>query len=273
MTEVKAHMTCAAAALAGLGTLLVCAGCPSVALLQGGSGPAMGLATGLGPPGFTRLRAVASVEQIERGKRIRGRVYVFVERPSTIRIDVMSPADTPLSILTASAERFSILDVGGNVFYTGLPSTCNVEKLVSIPMSPEALVDILTGRPPMIEAKARSIEWKPKGYHLLTLTGPAGDLSQTVQLVSGMLGTHAIRSVVWRGESLLYDLRFEQVAPVGGDGFAMPRRIRFAMPSEGTQVTLEYSKVEIDPELPEGIFDFAPPAGIPMLKLDCDDVD
>lgn len=243
-----------------------------MALLGKGTGSAL-LTAAQSDPGFSRLKAVATVEQVTRGKRIRGRVYVMFERPSTIRLDTMSPADTPLSILVADSQRFELLDVGGNVFYTGPPSSCNVAKLLSIPMSPEAVVDILSGIPPLIEATERRVEFKPKGYHLLTLQAPTGDLTQTVQMVSGMMGTAAIRSVVWRGDSMLYDLRFREHSALGHPAVPLPREIQFTMPSEGTTVTLRYGHVEIDPDLDADIFDIDPPAGLPVHPLTCNEIE
>jgi hypothetical protein len=195
---------------------------------------------------------------------------VLLERPATIRFDAMSPADTPLSILTADSERFRLLDVGAGVLYTGPPESCNVARLISIPMDPRSVVDILTGTPPLIEAAERDVEFRPKGYHLLTLRSPGSGLKQTVQLVSGMLGTTAIRSVVWRGETVLYDLRFRERHPVGKEGPALPHRIQFTMPGEGTMVTLEYTKIDLDPDLPEDAFTLDPPASIPRRHMSCD---
>ncbi len=217
------------------------------------------------------MKAVATVEQVTAGKRIRGRVYIVLERPSTIRFDAMSPADTPLSILVANDERFSMLDVSGNVHYTGPSSPCNVSRLVAIPMSPSAIVGILTGNPPLIESTQHKIETAPKGYHLLELFSAGGDVKQTVQMVTGMMGTSAIRSVVWRGETVISDLRFKHRVQVGKDGPALPRRIELTMPGRGTFVVLEYTSVQIDPDVDPAVFELAFEPGIPVVSVDCDD--
>jgi hypothetical protein len=220
------------------------------------------------PPDVTSLRASAIIEQTHKGKRIRGRVYVFMQRPASIRFDAMSPADTPLAILTADSHSFSLLDTAEDAFFTGPPSDCNVARLLNIPLPPSAVADILTGTPPLIEADDRHLSYKLKGYHILTLR--QGGVEQKVQIVSGKLGTSALRSVVWMGEQVIYDLRFLHRSPVGPKGPALPRSIRFSMPQRSTTVELTYRDIEIDPEIPDAAFHQEPPPGIPVHYVDCE---
>lgn len=241
--------------------------CPG--LVASGSASSMPLSRmRLTQPGFDSLRASATIEQIDHGKRLRGRVYVFMERPASIRFDAMSPVDTPLAILTADPLSFALLDATQDAYFTGPPSSCNVARLLGIPMPPDAVADMLSGVPPLIEAEDRRLEWKMKGYHLLTLR--AGALKQQVQIVTGALGTNALRSVVWRGKSIVYDLRFLKRGPVGKTGHSLPHSISFAMPAESRAVVLTYRDVTIDPDIPDGTFTQSPPPGLPVHHVDCE---
>jgi outer membrane lipoprotein-sorting protein len=249
---------------------LFSAGCPG--LVHSGMGSEMPLAhMKLSPPSFTSLRATATIEQIDHGKRVRGRVYVLMRKPASIRFDVMSPADTPLAILTADESSFALLDSTQDAFFKGPPSACNVARLLSIPLPPEAVADMLSGAPPLIEAQERRLTWKLKGYHLLTLR--SGELKQQVQVVTGKLGMSALRSVVWRGKSIVYDLRFLHRVPVGKTGQALPRKIRFSMPHSSRAVELTYRSIEIDPQIPQEAFHQDPPQGLPVRHVDCEPQD
>ncbi len=241
--------------------------CPG--LVASGSTSSMPLSRmKLTQPGFDSLRASATIEQIDHGKRLRGRAYVFMKRPASIRFDAMSPVDTPLAILTADALSFALLDATQDAFFTGPPSSCNVARLLGIPMPPDAVADMLSGIPPLIEAQDRHLEWKMKGYHLLTLR--SGELKQQVQIVTGTLGTNALRSVVWRGKSIVYDLRFLKRGPVGKTGHSLPHAISFAMPQESRAVVLTYRDVTIDPEIPDDAFTQSPPPGLAVHHVDCE---
>jgi hypothetical protein len=239
------------------------AGCPGVGPLGAGEMPVHRVE--LTPPRVSSLRATAVVEQIDHGKRIRGRVYVLVASPASIRFDAMSPADIPLATLTADEDSFALMDAGSDAFYTGPPSPCNVARLLGIPMPPSSVAGVLTGVPPLIEAQDRKLEWVLSGYHLLTLR--SGGVTQTVQILAGNLGVSALRSVVWKDDHILYDLRFLDRKPASGT--LLPHRIRFTNPRESTAVELTYTSLEVDAEIPPGSFHQDPPPGMAVRHVDC----
>lgn len=254
---------CVIAALASV-SLTACPG-----LVASGSTSSMPLSRmKLTQPAFDSLRASATIEQVDHGKRLRGRAYVFMKRPASIRFDAMSPVDTPLAILTADPVSFALLDATKDAFFTGPPAACNVARLLGIPMPPDAVADMLSGIPPLIEATDRRLEWKMKGYHLLTLR--SGELKQQVQIVTGVLGVNALRSVVWRGKSIVYDLRFMKRGAVGKSGHSLPRTISFSMPQDSRAVVLTYRDVTIDPDIPDGTFSQSPPPGLAVHHVDCE---
>jgi hypothetical protein len=176
--------------LLALGT----AGCPGMGPVNTGGGLPLSQAR-LTTPTLTRMRATATISQTEKGKRLSGKVYVMLERPGSIRFDAMSPVDTPMAILTANESTFALMDVKSDAFYTGPPSACNVARMLQIPLPPAAVAGILTGTPPLMDPQEQRLEWKLKGYHLLTLRR-LHDM-QVVQIVTGRQGTSALRYVYW----------------------------------------------------------------------------
>ncbi len=223
----------------------------------------------LSDPGLVSIRASAMIEKTVAGKMVSGRVLLMASRPASLRIDAMSPADTPLAILTANPDGFALMDAGGGAFYEGPPSACNVERLLDIPMPPATVVAMLLGMPPLIDASSRRVAWMKKGYNLLTLSNPTDKLEQVVQVLSGPKGNMAIRSVVWKAGSVLYDLRFVHRQPAGPKGPLLPREIRFAMPGQGSAVTLKYDTIIVDPEITGDAFRQDPPPGFPVHHVDC----
>ena len=175
---------------------LLSTGCPALEPMGGVPFSRLEIAA----PPVSSLRATATIERFDHGKRLAGRALVFMKSPSSIRFEILSPLDTPLAVLAADASSFSLLDSSTGTFYTGPPDACNVARLLGIPLPPTAVAAILAGTPPLLETKLRRIEWNLKGYHLLTLE--SGDMRQTVQIVTGALGTSALRSIVWKDDAV-----------------------------------------------------------------------
>ena len=241
---------------------LLSTGCPALEPMGGVPFSRLEIAA----PPVSSLRATATIERFDHGKRLAGRALVFMKSPSSIRFEILSPLDTPLAVLAADASSFSLLDSSTGTFYTGPPDACNVARLLGIPLPPTAVAAILAGTPPLLETKLRRIEWNLKGYHLLTLE--SGDMRQTVQIVTGALGTSALRSIVWKDDAVLYDLAFHDRRPASG--LLLARRIRYSIPGQKIAVQLTYDHLDVDPDLPDDVFRQDPPDGIPVAHVSCD---
>ena len=135
-----------------------------------------------------------------------------------------------------------------------------------------AVADWFQDRLPIEPGSLKELTNEPVPNHLkrwwFALGGTPAYLF-VVQIVTGRLGTSALRSVFWHKGKIVYDLRFRDHR-AAANSTILPHRISFSMPERGTVVELVYRSIEIDPEIPEGTFTQEPPPGLPVYHVDCD---
>ena len=97
------------------------------------------------------VQGEASLAFSGEGRRLRGKVMYLAEAPARLRFDVFSPFGVTLSTLTSDGERFSLYNLQERSFLYGPAETCNVQKFTQVPVPAEVLVELLRGRPPVLE--------------------------------------------------------------------------------------------------------------------------
>ena len=105
----------------------------------------------------TALRAEARVEQWGEEGRIRGTVFMFIERPGHVRFDVMTQFG-PAATLTSDGEAFALTDLRENRFFAGPACPSNIARLLGIPLSGEGVIQLLLGDSPRVPATTEEIE-------------------------------------------------------------------------------------------------------------------
>lgn len=220
-----------------------------------------------------RLRAHGSADHFGPQGRIRGEVYVFVERPQSVRVDTRA-FGTTVSTLLSDGESLAMADLRGGHFYVGDARPCVAAQLLGIPMESAEVVAVLAGGPPLIEGDRR-IRWDD-GHYVVDIAGRAG-AAESIWLELTDAEREGARPEAQRPRPVHAELRdargvravltFEDYTEV--DGVAFPRRVRVEMERDGIDLVVRYREITLDPELPEDVFDQTPNPGLPVTRVDC----
>lgn len=232
------------------------------------------------------IRAEAAVEQRGRQGRVRGRVLMFVERPDRVRFDAMTQFG-PAMILTSDGARFALTDLRENRYLEGATCPSNISRLLGIRLSAGEVAQFLLGSTPAIEAAERTIRCED-GLYQVRLRGADGTRQEIDYDVRDADRAEAppeqqrlrlMRSekfdargrVVWRAT---YDDYEVVVDPADTErprrGVAMPYTVRFEDPRNDADTTVRFERIELNVEVPDGVFRQRAAPGIRVEEVMCE---
>lgn len=201
----------------------------------------------------TSLRARARVKAGLAG--VWTREAVLVQRPESVRMDVMSPFGLALAIGTEGPILWAYPPSRG-VRYEGQASAANLARFLGAPVTVPDLVDILLGVVP-VRAPIAEPRLARQGEEY-AVTVDFADGVQTLWFASTSLDL--VRAEEARDGVVLMRVVFGDYQ----DGF--PRAIEVAAPLAGQSASMVYDDVERNPTLDASLF--APPPAPQVLPLD-----
>lgn len=225
------------------------------------------------------IRAEARVEQRGNEGRIKGTVYLLVERPSRVRFDVMTQFG-PIATLTSDGDHFAFSDLRSKRFLTGATCPENIARLLNVSLTAEQTVLLLLGGTPVIEHVKASVEWDGDGFYRFVLHAADGqrqevDLAipeadhdvpverQHLILKRSELFDAKGRSV-WRA---LYD-DYKSLG-TGGIKTDLPFSVDVTQETAGTETRIRFKEVTVDTELPGDAFAQMPAPGMTIEEAIC----
>lgn len=111
---------------------------------------------------------------------LQGNLLYRAESPDRLRFDLYTPLGVTLSTLTTNGDTFALSDLRSGRFVLGRPHACNMESWSRVRVSPFALVELLRGRPPIIEHDPQRTRVRfvrsafSRGRYVVRLFGPDG---------------------------------------------------------------------------------------------------
>jgi hypothetical protein len=230
------------------------------------------------------LRAEARVDRRDRDARVRGTVLMMAERPDRVRFDAMTQFG-PAAVLTSDGEAFALTDLRENRFFAGPTCAENIALLLGIPMEAEDIGRVLFGESPVIEAAERDVTCDGGSYRVTLraesgaqqtlvydvrqsdLEGPleAQRLRLRESVLSGADGTLVWR-IRWDDHRFVVDPR-STTSPQ--EGVAMPFRIQVEIPAQGIDTLVRFERIEINVDLPEGVFTQDVRPGLSVEPVEC----
>jgi len=227
---------------------------------------------------LTRLEALdavrirASLVYYGDGGRARIRQAVLAQRPSYVRMESISPFDTSMAVLILGDGYLIFYDIQEETYYRGHATPENIRRLAPLYFSPEDIVRVFLGAPPLDAVEpdpdTYTIEWNTRTavYELGLPTVDGGSI--TVDIRHGDWTMAGAR--VYDGDGALrYELRtagFSTYTHDGGD-VVMPTRLRFLMSDRSVDLSMDVERIDINPELPETLFQLDPPRGATIVDL------
>jgi outer membrane lipoprotein-sorting protein len=186
--------------------------------------------------------------------RIWTRQAVLVQRPSAIRVDVLSPFGLALAMGTEGHTLWAFPPQQG-VRYEGPASPANLARILGTPLAVEDLVDVFLGAAPSRTPAAPPLLDHDRDGWVLTIAYRGG--TQTLRFTPD---THELASVEERGDG---GAPVRVVFADYEDGFA---RALDLVAADGRTASIAYDQVErnapIDPAA------FAPPPAPRVLPLE-----
>ncbi len=211
------------------------------------------------------LRGIATLSFDGTAGNVRSRQVIVVDAPSRLRVEVQGFLNQTLAVLVTDSGQFDLFRAEDRSRRSGAVYPGLLFEVAQIDLTPEEGVALLLGAPPdpdgLLLASAAGIDG---GGVRLDRVDPAGVLRQRLDFDSE--GRLARVEAYEPGERLLWSAEYRGHQPIGGVEFAYEIVLWF--PASQTQVELDFKQVELNPDLPEGVFTLPPPrtSGPPLSR-------
>jgi len=203
------------------------------------------------------LRGRARIEvQAGSDVSLAGRQILVAERPDRLRIEVLGLFDQALAVLTTDGQRFELFRSSDLTFEEGELRPELLWEQAHIALRPEEAIALLLGTPPpepgLVPVHAEGAD---DGTIRVSLAAPGGPERRRLRF--DPQGRLERVEVIGPDGSLEWIAAFADFEPVGGVPFA--HAITLYVAAGGTKAEIHLRDVELNPELPPGIWSVRPP--------------
>jgi hypothetical protein len=204
-----------------------------------------------------RLRGLArlSVDQNDGSIPIPGKQLVVLERPARLRVEVLGFLNQSLAVIATDGVSFEVYRADEQRYETGEVDEHLLWNEAGIDLSPEEAVAVLLGVPifESLPAPANAVR-DGDGRIRMDLVDSRGVVVQRATFdLEGRLRAFEVLdasgAVVWAAQ-------FGEYRDVGGSAFA--HSIGLDVRSGNTRAEISFRKVELNPDLPPGLFRLFP---------------
>ena len=237
-----------------LALVLLVAGCKSLPvatpLPEGDARPEAWLASLAAASDARRsLRGVARVALSSPAGESRSKQILVVARPARLRVEVQGLLGQLVAVLVSDGTRFALFREGR--VEEGEIRPALLYEVAGLPLRPEEAVEALLGVPSLGEAARRGpAATLSNGLLRVDLLDAAGAASRRLEFDAAArlrrLEVHAPDG------SLVFQASYDDHRPAGGTSF--PHEITLEFPSAAARAKVSFQWVELNPELPPGIF-------------------
>ena len=193
------------------------------------------------------LRGQARVSLSDARGSSFARHLVVLARPARLRIEVMGLLGQRIAVLASDGRVYDLYRAETGRIEHGIVHPELLGEVAGVPLPPHELVDLLLGIPP------RGLDRPDRAAR-----APGGSWELAWELAGGgeqRLGLDArgrLMSVSLRDGAGLEEVSVSYAERDQESGLA--RRVRFRFPGTGLRVEVAFGRVELDPELPPGLF-------------------
>jgi outer membrane lipoprotein-sorting protein len=216
---------------------------------------------------LSALRGEARMTHDGGDGKVKATVRMMLQRGKKIRVDLVSPFDTPLATLVANGKDFALVETKTNRYYYGPASPCNLARLLQVQLDPDEILGALGGSTPVIEHRSATLHWDGRsGEEVLTLSGEG--YRQTIRIDGSSknwdLTYSEIRSTA--GQVLLR-LRAARHRAVGT--LRLPSELNLEQPVFGSRMLLDFELQEVNVGLPAVAFELPERRGLALEEVTC----
>jgi hypothetical protein len=190
---------------------------------------------------------------------------LVAERPGRLRLETHDFFGNVVALLAVEAGRLALYDARAGIFQRGAATPANLARLVTVPVTPEALVTLLCGSAPLLDGAAVAAE---PGDGVVHLTLREGDLVQRLEIGPGA-AVHAsrVRRLTTAGERPSgLDADFSDHRTRAGQ--RLPTDLSARAVEAGVALSLHWRELEVNQPVDPSLFQLSPPAGARVVDLD-----
>ena len=206
------------------------------------------------------FRAVGSI-QVKGGKqRWSGRVFVLVQLPSSLRLEVLNFFGQPVMYAASDGSEFVIWQPGDNRAYQGLAARGTLARLIKFPLRDHEAVLLLAGVvPTWDQGEQKLFKLSDTGGMLLKMEDTPSQLTQKVWLEGESEVATKIERL--RGGKRELMATFSDFMPI--EGWLYPRSI--VMEGAKTRVAIHYEQIAINEHVDQSVFHLSLPKGVEII--------
>lgn len=186
------------------------------------------------------------------------RQALALARPARMRVEVQDPVfRQTLALLVVDGTTYHYFRADDRFLETGRVYRHLIRDVAGIDLSPTEIVSLMLGTPPLWRGLSRAeAHASSDGDVRVDLVDPAGNLRQRFQ--SGSDGQLRHAWVFGGGGTVLWQAHFDDYRALPeGESFAHSIEVEF--PAAEARASLHFGRVELNPQLPPGVFDFRAP--------------
>ena len=204
-----------------------------------------------------RLRGLVrlAVDRNDGSVQLSGKLLVVLERPSRLRVEVLGFLNQPLAVIATDGEGFEVYRAEDQSYEAGEVDDRLLWNEAGIDLSPEEAVAVLLGVPfsEPLPALANAVR-DGDGRIQIDLADAQGSVVQRVTFDSA--GRLRAFEVLDDSGAVVWAAQYDEYRDVGGSPFAYS--IGLDVRSGKTRAEISFRKVELNPDLPPGLFRLFP---------------
>jgi len=200
---------------------------------------------------------------VSKGKRIRTRQFIALEKPDMMRIDLLNFLDLPYLRLAFQDETFQAMDMRENVFYMGGVAE-GLSLFVPLTLTSSEFIAFILGEIPREDRVSVEYDLHRRLYRL-TFPPSTRWETQTFWIDPKTLRVVEVSKTdtVKREEIRVSFSQFRKTGSV-----IFPTAIQIDVPATNNRIRLDFQKMEINLPLSPDLFRLSVPPGAEMVKID-----
>jgi hypothetical protein len=212
------------------------------------------------------LRGELRVDHFGPEGRVAGKVYAFAASGGRLRLEAVSPMDTPLRTVAVDGVSFSMVDQESQRCLEGPADPCLIGQAVGIELSASHVAAALAGGVPILRHQRATSDWNRCGRYELQLEGDDG-WTEVIQLILEQGQLVPIRATVRDREGVVLDMELSDHQPAGA--LLLPRRMILRTPRSEADLRVEWRQIEVGVTLPDRAWAATCPSGFTIETASC----